>query len=413
MKRRTLVAVLLLWFVLSLVVVFGALQLTGGGGELTEQWVSDTARGYQQNHHPIAAKTTGNGTIVVAPINDESNETTQASCALVRLNKSSGNTVWQSGLAPENCTIHSLPDSTIADLDGDGTQEVLIARGDHTLTVHDAATGAIEWRHPTSSLGYSQPVVRDILPADGKEVVAVDIDGELFVIRSDGSTAWHRNLSASTWASPAVADFDDDGQREIAIGTADGVSLFERNGERTWQTNGSVLWMVSAAVDADPAPELVVADDTNQTVTALDSTTGNVIWSQPVDGIPALHAVGDGDADDTPEVYVGTSGGELSALSARDGAVEWTTDLTQDDRGVMPPPSIGDLDGDGAPELVGVTPDGVVTVLNPSNGEQLATYERDVPIWIHPTVIDLDGDGREEILVMYGDGRAVALSFNS
>ncbi|MFC6963189.1 FG-GAP repeat domain-containing protein [Halocatena marina] len=79
----------------------------------------------------------------------------------------------------------------------------------------------------------------------------------------------------------------------------------------------------------------------------------------------------------------------------------------------MPPPSIGDLDGDGTPELVGVTPDGVVTVLNPSNGEQLATYERDVPVWIHPTVIDLDDDGREEILVMYGDGRAVALSFNS
>ncbi|MFC6963188.1 PQQ-binding-like beta-propeller repeat protein [Halocatena marina] len=214
-------------------------------GELTEQWVSDTARGYQQNHHPIAATNTGNGTIVVAPINDESNESTQASCALVRLNESSGNTVWQSGLAPENCTIHSLPDSTIADLDGDGTQEILIARGDHTLTVHDAATGAIEWRHPTSSLGYSQPVVRDILPADGKEVVAVDIDGELFVIRSDGSTAWHRNLSASTWAVPQSTistTMDKERSRSVLLTAFLSSSVTENErGRRTIRSSGWFL----------------------------------------------------------------------------------------------------------------------------------------------------------------------------
>jgi outer membrane protein assembly factor BamB len=413
MKRGTLAVILLTVFVLSSFAVFGTMQILSEGGELTEQWVSETARGYQQNHHPITAATTDKGVIIVAPINDIGKTATNTSCALVRLNKSSGDVVWRSGLAPANCTTHSLPDATIAELDDDGTREILIARGDHTLTVYDAATGTIEWRYPTSYLGYSRPAVGNLLPAAGKEVVVVDLNGQLSVVHNGGSTAWQRNLSASTWASPFIADFDGDGASEIAVGTADGVSLFERDGERAWRTNGSVLWMVTAPVDTDPAPELIVANDIKQRVSAIDGATGRVIWSQPLESIPALHAVGDGDGDGMSEVYVGVSGGRVSALTVKNGTVEWTTDLTQDDRGVMPPPSLGDLDGDGTPKLVAVTPNGVVTVLDPNTGEQLATYKREVPIWIHPTLVDLDADGQKEILVLYGDGRVVALSYDS
>lgn len=413
MKRGTWAVILLTVFVLAAFAVFGAVQILSSGGELTEQWVSDTTRGYQQNHHPIAATTTDEGVIVVVPINDVGTDATNTSCALVRLDDSSGDVAWRSGVPPANCTAHSLPDSTIADLDGDGTQEILIARGDHILAVHDAATGTIEWSHPTSYLGYSRPAVGDILPAAGKEVVLVELNGTLSIIHSDGSTAWQRNLSASTWAPPYIADFDKDGTSEIAVGTNEGVSLFERDGEQAWRRNSSVPGMVTAPVDTDPAPELIVANDSKQAVSALDGATGRVIWSQSVEGKPAFNAVGDGDGDGVSEVYVGVSGGRLAALDATDGTVEWTTDLTQDDRGVMPPPSLGDLDGDGTPELVAGIPEGELTVLDPSTGEQLATYEREVPIWSHPTLVDLDADGQKDILVLYGDGRVVALSYES
>ena len=76
---------------------------------------------------------------------------------------------------------------------------------------------------------------------------------------------------------------------------------------------------------------------------------------------------------------------------------------------MMPPPSLGDLDEDGAEELLAVTNDGRVSVVDPGSGEIRGTYERKSSIFTHPTIADLDQDGDEDALVMYGDGRVVAL----
>ena len=46
----------------------------------------------------------------------------------------------------------------------------------------------------------------------------------------------------------------------------------------------------------------------------------------------------------------------------------------------MPPPTLGDIGGDRSPELVVGTQEGVVYVLDPASGEQLATYERETPV---------------------------------
>ena len=48
----------------------------------------------------------------------------------------------------------------------------------------------------------------------------------------------------------------------------------------------------------------------------------------------------------------------------------------------------------------------------PRTGERLASYERDVPIWMRPTLADLDRDGDPEVLITYDDGRVVALSYD-
>jgi DNA-binding beta-propeller fold protein YncE len=75
---------------------------------------------------------------------------------------------------------------------------------------------------------------------------------------------------------------------------------------------------------------------------------------------------------------------------------------------------MADLDGDGKREIVAVTNNGLVSVVDPTSGEIKATYEREgeVPIYVHPTVVDTNGDGAAEIYVMYGDGRVVALSYD-
>lgn len=110
-------------------------------------------------------------------------------------------------------------------------------------------------------------------------------------------------------------------------------------------------------------------------------------------------------------MYITISGGEVRALDATAGDEEWSTQLPGENR-LMPPPSIGDLDDNGRQELVVGTQEGVTYILDSSSGTQLATHERDVPIYTYPAITDTDGNGDDEILVMYGDGRVVALSFD-
>ncbi len=113
------------------------------------------------------------------------------------------------------------------------------------------------------------------------------------------------------------------------------------------------------------------------------------------------------------EVYPVARNGKLYGVSGANGSVEWTLQLADPPVGVAPPPSMGDVDADGEPELVAVTDDGTVAVVDPADGSVLATYERDVPIRTFPRIADVDGDAGEEILVLYGDGRVVALSYGS
>ena len=268
-----------------------------------------------------------------------------------------------------------------------------MATSDNTLDAHDAATDAREWRHRTSTLGYSELAVADFLPAPGKETVVVDIQGRVYAVYANGTTAWHRNHSTTTLANPQIADFDSDGALEIAAATAKTTTLYEANGDVAWQTSASASWSSNEQADDE-------ADD------------GGTIWSRSLDSVTSINAVGDGDGDGDDEVYVGISGGTVHPLNAADGSDEWTTQLPGENQ-VMPPQALGDVDGDGSPELVAMAQEGAVYVLNPKSRDQLAAYEREIPIWTYPVLAGIDDDGDEDILVMYRDGRVVALSFET
>lgn len=127
----------------------------------------------------------------------------------------------------------------------------------------------------------------------------------------------------------------------------------------------------------------------------------------------AVKAIGDGDRDGQTELYPVARNGRLYSLSGTNGSIELSVALTDKPVTVSPPPSFGDVNDDGSPELVAVTYTGSVKVLDPKTGEVLATYMEQTPIRTFPRITDFDGDGVNEILVIYGDGRVVALSYSS
>jgi outer membrane protein assembly factor BamB len=373
--------------------------------------VSNTTTAIQGNHHaPAAGQVNGRG-MVFAPISGSGNT---SNCRLVAMNADTGTPRWRYQVPPANCTIHSVADPALADFDSDGTKEVITTTTEELVAAFNPLTGKQELSHNLTDYGYTQPIVANVTGDGSKEIVVVDFQGTAFAIRPNGTAIWKKKLDSPTEAQPAVDDFDADGSKEVAVGTGKRVVLLDHNGTVVWnKTNpfdSTITWMTTGQADGDAPVEIVAATFGGQVV-ALDGARGAVEWRKNLGTLAAVHAFGDGDGDGTAEVYTVAQDGKLRSLNATNGRVEWTTQLTSEDVQMTPPPSLGDIDGDGTPELVAVTNNGIVSVVGPESGDILASYQRNVPIWVHPTVADTDSDKAAEVYVIYGDGRIAALSY--
>lgn len=81
--------------------------------------------------------------MVYAPVSGRADT---PNCALVALNGTPGVDRWSYSVPPANCTIHSVADPTLADLDSDGTKEVIAATTEQTVTAYHPLTGDVEYR---------------------------------------------------------------------------------------------------------------------------------------------------------------------------------------------------------------------------------------------------------------------------
>lgn len=437
--------------VTTLVLLSGCFGFVGGPGTpgtLEEDWISDTERDIQGNHHAVAAARIDGKPMVFAPVSGHANSEETAGdghqhshangCALLGLNGTTGAVRWTNPTTERACTIHAVADPVVADVDGDGDQEVVAATTEERVTITDPKTGFLQSTAKLSAYGFTRPLVDDFLAGEEAnasnksnassesgdsnkstraEVAVVDVRGQVVVLR--GSTeVWSHQLAGDVQAQPRAADLDDDPQRELVVGTIDGsvVALDPGEGVRWNRTleDASVTWLTVGQADADPRTEVVAATYEGEVVLLDDD--GSVRWSRDVGKLAAVDAFTDGDGDGEAEVYATNKTGVVWTIGP-DGDVEWTRDVVGNKAGenyqMTPPPVVGDVTGDGSPELVIADNAGGVTVLDPRTGEVLATYSRDVSVWTHPTVADLDDDGADEILVMYGDGRVVKLSYES
>ena len=406
----------------TLAVVGGAVALTtdlglGGPAALDERWTSDTATSVGANHHAVAAGRVGAGSdggdragLVFAPVSGAAGTD---ECRLVALDAATGESRWRDPIPADHCTLHSVADPALGDLDGDGTREVLAGSTTEELVAYDPTTGAVEARFALDSFGYTRPAVADLAGDGTPEALVVDAGGTVFAFRAgEDGTAWRRPLNGSVYAPPGVGDFTGDGTAEFAVGLGtDRVVLFDAGGDVVWERDAfgeSVSWTATADVAGDGAAEFVVAT-TDGTVAALDGRTGEAVWTRSIDEYAAVRAVADGDDDGHPEVYVTARDQRLRALDAATGETEWTVELAGGDAQMTPPPSVGDLDGDGALDVVAVTNAGTVVVVDTADGTVTGTSERDAAVFTHPTLADTDGDGDDEAFVLYGDGVVAAL----
>jgi hypothetical protein len=369
----------------------------------------------------------------------------------------SANPTWQ--IKTSGWDRSSSP--TIGDVNGDGVPDVVIGHQDGLLRVVSGATGAElpGWPQKAIVSGTSgtaidsSPSVAD-LNRDGKSEIVVGVGstwvqnqpGGVIVFNPNGTrhcvfhtmdhgNIWHNNgtpdgYSDEVFSSPAIGDINGDGYPDIAFGAFDlNIYAIDRNCNLLMKFNQEdSTWSspVLYDINGDGRDEILIGAD--QTAGGIRDWTGGEfralqwqpggtdgyntrnIWTRRVNEVfTSSPALGDIDNDGRLEVVVGTGfatglsdSHKVFAFHADDGSTVPGWPVTTGGN-TLPSPALGDLNGDGVPEVVVSSGDGYVRAYY-GNGRLMwakqLTFNNTRPGGgaSSPIIADVNGDGQNDVV---------------
>jgi chitodextrinase len=250
---------------------------------------------------------------------------------------------------------------------------------------------------------------------------------------------WPNELVAPSANSPAIGDVDGNGMLDVVVGNdrlyawrADGIEMIDGDGQAlTWGVYSPlgqdfVGPAALARLDGNTGLDIVAAAYTSKEVYCF-TENGGVLpgWPKPtVDFVRAGTAVGDIDGDGQPEIIAVDQDAYLYAWNV-DGTEVFDGDANPATQGVLrrlpdtnqwqyQMPSLADLDGDGREEIVIATQDKKVYVLNETGGDEPG-WPFTLPNYAGggAAIGDIDGNGDLEIVVTTRNtGETYALHHN-
>jgi len=364
-----------------------------------------------------------------------------------------------------------IADVAIADLDGDGKPDLAVINGNSTLEIYrnistngtlSVASFATPVVLPLASGAFGNVVAAD-LTGDGKlDLVCVDYQNNRVIVLKNLSTPG--SITTNSFAPPvyftvgnlpnnvAVEDLDGDGRPEIVVAdrSDSALGILRNTSTPGTITTNSFVPMVAFATGANPQsvaiadmdgdgkPDLASADANYSgntpsfSVLRNLSTPGNLAFATHVDFAgpedPFPIAIGDIDGDGKPDVVIGSQPGgqEVSvyrntstpgsittnsfAPPANFAAGAWVNSL-----------ALADMNGDGKLDVVAVCQDssqmevfinqstpGIIT--NNSLAARLVFGSQTDPQGL--SIGDLDGDGRPDIAFVNDGSSSVSIYQN-
>ncbi|WP_165228930.1 FG-GAP repeat domain-containing protein [Aquisphaera insulae] len=342
----------------------------------------------------------------------------------------------------------------LADLVGDGTLATVAATtapDGHARLVAHGPTGRLLWAAdfddlagapPEWNLGgltlwfagrFTDPRRCDVLVNIRRSTMHSD---EAFLLDGrDGRRIWRRvqggnaggNQRACGGSWMAVYDHDGDGRDDALCLYPDVVSVFDGPSGKLLldrHTNHDVfkntwsMYAVPSVADFLRRGRPQVVYGANATVFAMLAADASPLWQHgPTPGWPDVSpGIGDLDGDGAIELLsVGHrrpsgAGQEVRCFDAATGTVEWTLPLTgldpSDEASAPMVPATADIDGDGRDEAVLAVGKCLLAVGTSSDGKAgVIRWARSFPDQLGPPAIaDTLGTGAAEVVVVCGDG---------
>ncbi len=313
---------------------------------------------------------------------------------------------------------------TLADLDGDGKQEILFgtmkSATEGKIYAYSGA-GKLLWQYPAPPTAFTMPISSTPAVADvnGKRQIILTTRGgvddkgvfspaRLIALGPDGKRIWgddkEHSIPGDVFASPALADINGDGRPEIVFGSAG---------------------YVDAAGKVQTDGKLYVYDMDGKPVAGWPKALAD--YGEPQGWIYGTPAIGDVDGDGKPEIAAGSAGtfdpskgfvynngGSKLYLWKTDGSLQrgWPYDAKAP---IYGSPLMADANGDGLLEVIAGAGWEQPNAPSP-HGKLLAVDARgnDLPGWpknvaerqigtptfeSRPLFTDLEGAGRPSIFV--------------
>ena len=325
---------------------------------------------------------------------------------------------------------HSAPAIGNIDNSADGSQEIVIGNLDGNIYCFDE-NGQVRWTRYTGDGVDSTAALADVDGNGTLEIFVGSYNGYVYGLNYEGADlsmwGWPK-LADGDWdnkgvfSSPAVGDIDGDGDKEVVVGSySHNIWAWHYEGGVVagWPfNNGDTVWSSPAIgdLDLDGQNEVVIGADcwsgpnwyprggliwafkgNGQVMKGWPKSTAQVIWSSP--------AIGDIDGDGFPEVVVGTGHYWTNVAGNRVYALRYNgTDLpgwpVETGDNLFSSPALGDVDHDGRLEVAIGGNDGYLYLIDDNGGIiwKQGLYEGD-DVLSSPAIGDLDGDGEMEIIV--------------
>jgi hypothetical protein len=353
--------------------------------------------------------------------------------------RANGSLLWSLNVMPGTCSpgandfkVHSAP--AVGAIYGDGVPYVLVTYGtilpsncDGGLVVYRGPDGALAWRFSLrawqASQGYppealygavSSPAVADT-DGDGKmEIGFGGFDRYVYLLNASGGVRWYYHAADTAWSSPAFYDVNGDGRLDLIIGTD-----ISANAPSGTSDGGYVYAFDSAprtpariefcapAFPASCAPNAFIWRAFFDQAVYSSVVVADVLSSNP----GAEIIIGSGCY--FPSDSSNKRGRWVKILRLSDGATLQTLNAPAC---VQSSPAVGDLDDDGALEIV-ATVNGATSV-GGDGSSRVAAWKpiNPTPIWSviphdpnsgnndpfggdlqSPVIADLDGNGSLEV----------------